>query len=513
MSGRPAPEAGKSFRPILAALQLTLAVLRQILTVLRRVPRAAWICALIACLNAACWSLITPPFQVPDEPAHFAYVQQIAENGRLPTSGDSDFSEEEEAALRDLRQTEVRWHPEHQPVTTQAQQQRLQHDLSLPLQRSGPGGAGVAYSQPPLYYALQTIPYALGSSGSLLDQLELMRLLSALMAGLTALFAYLFVREALPGVAWAWTVGGLGVALAPLLGFMSGAVNPDAMLYAVSAAIFYLLARAFRRGLTPRLATAIGVVTAIGLLTKLNFIGLVPGVIIGLVVLAVRAARTSRRTAYRSLALAVAIAASPALLYIVVNLFSNHPGLGVVSSAIHLTSGHGSALGEISYIWQLYLPRLPGMANDFPGISSTRQIWFDRSVGLYGWLDTSFPVWVDDLALIPTALLTILGIRALFTVRATLRRRLAELAVYAAMGAGVMALIGADSYLKFPEQAGTYAEPRYLLPMLALLGAALVLSARGAGRRWGPAVGALIVVLFLAHDIFSQLQVISRFYG
>ncbi len=49
--------------------------------------------------------------------------------------------------------------------------------------------------------------------------------------------------------------------------------------------------------------------------------------------------------------------------------------------------------------------------------------------------------------------------------------------------------------------------------MLPLLGAALVLSARGAGRRWGPPVGALVVVLFLAHDVFSQLQVIARFYG
>ena len=57
------------------------------------------------------------------------------------------------------------------------------------------------------------------------------------------------------------------------------------------------------------------------------------------------------------------------------------------------------------------------------------------------------------------------------------------------------------------------ARPRYLLPLLPLLGGALALAARGAGRRWGPAAGALIVVLFLAHDIFSQLHVISRFYG
>jgi 4-amino-4-deoxy-L-arabinose transferase-like glycosyltransferase len=511
MSVQRAAKAGELVRRIPSART-------RILSVLGQVPRAAWICALIACLNAAVWSVITPPFQVPDEPAHFAYVQQIAENGSLPTSRSSNYSEEENVALRDLRWEEVRFHPETRPVATRAQQRRLQHDLAAPLQRAGSGGAGVAAGYPPLYYALQTIPYELGSSGSLLDRLELMRLFSALMAGLTALFAYLFVREALPGVAWAWAVGGLGVALAPLLGLMSGAVNPDAMLYAVSAAIFYLLARAFRRGLTPRLGIAIGVLTAVGLLTKLNFMALALGIIVGLVVLTVRAARTSRRSAYRSLALAVTIAASPVILYIIVIQFSRQSGFagfGLVSSIID-NNLRGSVFHEIGYIWQFYLPRLPGMANDFPGVSIARQVWFDRSVGLYGWLDTSFPVWVNNIALVPAGLLAILGIRALVTVRATLRRRLVELAVFALMAAGLLVVIAAAAYEPFGKLAHNgpaYWQPRYLLPLLPLLGAALVLSARGAGRRWGPAVGALIVVLFLAQDVFSQLQVISRFYG
>jgi hypothetical protein len=95
-----------------------------------------------------------------------------------------------------------------------------------------------------------------------------------------------------------------------------------------------------------------------------------------------------------------------------------------------------------------------------------------------------------------------------------LRERLVEFLVYLVMTIGLLALIGASSYLSVAnEGGGGWAHPRYLLPLLPLLGAVLALAARGAGRRWGPAVGALIVVLFLAHDIFSQLQVIARFYG
>jgi 4-amino-4-deoxy-L-arabinose transferase-like glycosyltransferase len=486
------------------------AALRRVRDLFGRVPRAAWICALIATMNAVCWSLITPPFQVPDEPAHFAYVQQVAETGSLPTSSGDEYSEEEEVALRDIRQLEVRFHPENHAVVTSAQQRRLQHDLAVALLRSGSGDAGVAASQPPLYYGLQTIPYLLGSGGTLLDRLELMRLLSALMAGFTALFVYLFVREALPRVPWAWPVGGLAVALSPLLGFMSGAVNPDALLFAASAAVFYFLARAFRRGLTTGLAVAIGVASAVGTLTKLNFLGLAPGIIVGLVVLGVRAPRASRRAVSRAAALAVVIAAAPSLVYVLVNVAGEHATLGSGSQALHPTGKHGSLFGEIGYIWQFYLPRVPGMAAEFPGVSTAR-LWFERSVGLYGWLDTPFPVWVTEIALIPTVLLTVLGIRALVADRAALRRRIVELAVYALMGLGLLALIAAASYVSLPAQ--TYLQPRYLLPLLPLLGAALALSARGAGNRWGPPVGALIVVLLLAHNVFSQLQVISRYYG
>jgi len=486
-------------------------LLRRARGALAQIPRAAWICALVATLNAACWSIIAPPFQAVDEPAHFAYVQQLAENHRLPTSNSFKFAEEEETVLRDLRHKQVEWHPETPTFSSAAEQRRLTSDLAEHPSRRGDGAAGGASNDPPLFYLLETMPYVLASSGTLLDQLEAMRLLSALMAGLTALFVFLFVRETLPSFRWAWTVGGLSVALAPSLGFMSGVVNPDAMLFAVSAAIFYCLARGFRRGLTHRLAVAIGLLTVAGYLTKLNFIGLIPGVILALTVLTVRAARTQgRRSAWTSFAAALGLAAGPVCLYALANLLSNRAALGTVSTTLRQVGGVTSISAELSYVWQYYLPRLPGMTTYFPGLSMAR-LWFDRSVGLYGWLDTSFPVWVDNLALVPAALLALLGVRAAVVGRTALRRRLAEISVYGTMGVGLMAVIGATSY--FNNEHANFVEPRYLLPLLPLLGVALALAARGAGRRWGPAAGALIVVLFLAHNIFSQLLVVSRFYG
>jgi|HubBroStandDraft_6_1064221.scaffolds.fasta_scaffold64781_2 hypothetical protein len=487
------------------------ALLPRALNRLRQIPRAAWICVAVACINAVCWSILSPPFQITDEPSHFAYTQQLAENFQLPTSAESTFSPEEELALRDLNQYEVRQTPETHTISTAAAQRRLQEDLARHVSRHGAGGVGGAYSDPPLYYLLETIPYGLASSGTILDQLETMRLLSALMGGLTALFVFLFVREALPKERWAWTVAGLSVALAPLLGFTSGAVNPDCMLTAVSAAIFYGLARAFRRGLTPRLAIVIGAMVAIGFLTKINFIGLVPGIILGMIVLTVRTSRLSGRAAYGYLGLALAVAFIPVWLYVIVNLLSGHPGLGIISSTLKLRGVHGSILSKISYVWQLYLPRLPGMTNYFPGLSTTRGLWFNRGVGYYGWLDTSFPSWFDNIAIVPAGMLALLCARTLIVSRAVVRQRIAEISVYGAIAAGLLILIGLSSYIDSSE--GIFAEPRYLLPLLPLLGAGLVLAARGAGKRWGPAVGAATVVLFLAHDIFSQMLVAARYYG
>lgn len=479
---------------------------------MRRVPTAGWICALVAILNAVCWSLITPPFQVPDEPSHFAYVKQLAETRTLPSSHFFEFSSEEEVALGDLHQARLSLLPPTGTISSRAQQQKLEHDLTVAGEepREGSNAAGVATSEPPLYYLLEAIPYTVGWHGSLLTRLELMRLLSALFAGLTAMFVFLFVREALPAAPAAWVASGLSVAFAPLLGFVSGAVNPDSLLFALAAAVFWSLARAFRRGLTDRRAIVIGVISAAGLLTKLNFVGLLPGVIIGLGILALRSGRSSRSSAFRAFGIGAGIAVSPAVLFAIINVTSNRPTLGLVSSATSLV-GHKSIFGGLSYTWQLFLPRLPGMKAYDSGIFTTRQIWFDGFVGQYGWVETAFPEWVYQVAAIFGVAILAACARTLIVLRQTVRARLAEIGVYIVMSVGLVILIGGASY--YGSEAETYTQARYLLPLLALFAAGLGLATRAAGRRWVPVLGAILVLAMVADDIFSQLLVIARYYG
>ncbi len=487
------------------------------LSAARSLPADAWVCALVACLNAVCWSFLTPPFQVPDEPDHFAYVQQLAEHGSLPQQVAAMHSKEEESVLKDLHFGIVRNRPgSGKTIASEREQRHLETALAgfRAHPQRGDVKAGLANTEPPLYYAYEAIAYKLGAGGTLLDRLALMRLSSALFAALTAFFAFLFLREALPAVPWAWTVGGLCVALFPLLGFMSGAVTSEALLYAVSAILFYALARALRRGFGPRSGTLIGLVLGAGILSKLNFVGLIPGAIVGLCLLTLRLARDSVAVALRSLLLAILNAAVPVLVFIITCEFTGEPAFGgIFSDAARRATHPGSLFTELGYIWQLYLPHLPWMRNDFVGLFTPRAVWFDGWVGLYGWLDTPFPGWVYELALLPAAVVIVLFAKALLARRRMLRERLAEVSVYLLMSVGLLGLVGADGYQEFPREVGVYAQARYLLPLVVLWGALLALAARGGGRRWGPVVGTVLVALALAHDIFSQLLVVARYYG
>jgi 4-amino-4-deoxy-L-arabinose transferase-like glycosyltransferase len=486
---------------------------------LRRIPRAGRACFVIALLNAAVWGIVVPPFQVPDEISHFGYAQYLAETGKAPPQGPTaQYSPQENVALGALFFASVVGRPEMRGIMTPPEDSGLRAQLATNPSPAGPGGASSITNQPPLYYALVAVPYLLSPSHEILTRLALMRLLSALLAAGTVLCIFLFLRELLPASPWAWTVGALMVAFQPTFDFIAAGVQGDNLLFFASAATFLALARTYKRGLTTRRAAAIGTVTVVGVLGKLTFISLVPGIALALLLLGWRAWPRGRERALLNVGLACAIVVLPVLAYAVLNATVWHRG-GVTAGGFAGAATGALPTGDtvnfketLDYIWQLYLPRLPFMFKEFNYFPLTAT-WLNGTVGHFGWLDYTFPLWVYTVARWLFIALAVLAVSTLIGLRARIRALLGLLVCFAVMAAGLLAAIGYAGIRYRAVHGVPFEQARYLFPLLALYALFMVLAARGLGRRWAPVLGGALVVLAMAHGLFAETLTISRYYG
>ena len=163
---------------------------------LRRVPAAAWVCALIALLNATAWSIIIPPFQGRDEVDHFAYVAQLADGnaaGKRPREGG-----------RTPRSRPWWWKGS---TTTRCGSRRSPPSPQWPSSRRSQDVHGAPRSWAPEkrgwpVRATAVLRAADGSlppgGGNMLIQLAADAAVGALLAAITALLCFLFLREVLP---------------------------------------------------------------------------------------------------------------------------------------------------------------------------------------------------------------------------------------------------------------------------------------------------------------------------
>ena len=142
-------------------------------------------CIFVAVLNAALWSLTVPPFHVPDETVHLGYAQYVAEEGRPPPQAQgAQVSPEEAEAITKTYFNQVVGNPGGRPPWNRVAARPLdENQARSESSRRGGGGASSASNNPPTYYALQALPYWLGSGTGFLDRFALMRFLSALLAG------------------------------------------------------------------------------------------------------------------------------------------------------------------------------------------------------------------------------------------------------------------------------------------------------------------------------------------
>lgn len=213
-----------------------------------------WLVALIAAylIVGAYFAYATPPWQAPDEPAHYNYIAHIAKTGSLPVLQMGDFDLQRINILLDTRFP--------RKLTT----------------------AGLRYEsyQPPLYYILATPVYWL-SQGSLLA----IRLFGVALGAVTLLLLYACLTVVFPGKSLIPLGATAFSALLPMHAAMNAAANNDGAAELLLMVTMLLLLRWMRRAFYDEPATPaahrrrllwLGVSLGLGMVTKIYAYLLLP---------------------------------------------------------------------------------------------------------------------------------------------------------------------------------------------------------------------------------------------
>jgi hypothetical protein len=524
---RPAPVGPWTYYVILFLALPVLALLAVRLLALAaagRPPRRVlvWLYA-IAVANFLVWALITPPFQAPDEVDHFAYTQSLVERGerptRDPTSPQPRWSAAENLALEDSS-----FFTDHQvgdsTVPWQKAEEREYERAAAALHPSASSGGGneTAASHGPIYYAALAPAYALAGD-SPFSQLALMRIFSALIGALAVVFTYLLARELVPGRAWPAMLAALLVAFQPMYGFISGAVNNDVGVNAGAAALALLMIRVLRRGITVPSGVLIAALAVLLPQVKGTILSLYP---LLAVVLAIAIWRQHSPAALRAWAATAATAAGVALLSAlalsgVSPAEASHGVLGASSGGVAGASSVSLALHHlpsfVSYLWQVFLPRLGFMHAHFhPGDYPAYTIFVQRGWAAFGWYDVLFPAGVYTAVLVAMLAAIPLGIWAARRERGWLRANWIPAGAVLAMP--VLVLLGVEAAFYTPSIRPAIAEfGRYMFPAIAPLAVIAVGVLHAFGRRGALLAGAALLAATLALTISSQLLTLTTFYA
>jgi len=259
------------------------------------------------------------------------------------------------------------------------------------------GGYSTSAAHGPLYYLALAPGYLLAKSDTAFSQLTLMRLISALLGALAALFAFLIARELAPGRPWLGVLAGLLVVYEPMYGFISGVVNNDVGVNAAAAAAAFLLIRLLRRGPTVAWGLITGVTLVALPLIKETGLSLYP--VAALVLLAGLVMYHRRSDLAGWIALVVGAILMDEISVHVLSKLQPPAASNGFSAIGSNTSAASEALHQLpefmSYLWQIFLPRLPGMAQHFSvGGNPAYAIFVKRGWGAFGWYDVFFSHWV-----------------------------------------------------------------------------------------------------------------------
>jgi hypothetical protein len=460
---------------------------------------------------AVSWSLVTPPFQAPDEQDHFAYVQQLAETGKAPIQSPAlpPWSSAVTLGLQSIRSLAANEQADGRPpwlaldVRAWAAANRLG-----PSRRDG-GGLTTAATHGPVYYAAETIAYDVAGS-SLWSQLTATRIMSGLISALAVVFVLFAAREVAPRRRMFAVAAALLVGLNPMFTFIGASVNNDVGVNAAAALFLFLILRAALRGLSIPLALGLGL--TLGILPVIKGTSYALWVVAAVALLAILAHQRSFK-ALGGVAVAVLglvivqIGWSDVAADFGRTTFTTPGGGAPISASLWST-----ARLSIGYVWQIFLPPLPGMIDHYP-LSNwpAYTIYVVRGWAAFGWYDVVFPRVVYAVIMLGLLATAVSGLVLARRQRAWLREN--WVVVLTLLATPIIVVAAVERAFATPGQRDIIAEMgRYLFPAIG----ALAILAAGAfhawGERWAARITAGVIVSAMVLDFASQLLTLRGFY-
>lgn len=462
------------------------------------------------------WILFTPALVGPDESGHVAYVQYLAETGHGPSTGETAGaaqSQELQALIHWTNVDAVLGMETARPGWSAAEQARWRAAERNAARDDGSGPNRLAQN-PPAYYVYDAVAYRIGTGWSLPARLLLMRLANLPLLWLVIAAGWLALGELLPRHPFARTVGTGAIALLPMLNFMAAIVNPDIALAAVSTGAIALSLMALRLGPRPEVLLGLGGLGALGVLVQGRGLALLPAIVLVGAAVLWRGRGGPVRPRMRALGAAGGLALIAAGVLAAIVYSNDHAG--ATSFGGELTGSSSSGLHDVSglidYVWQFYF----GPAYDMQPVTDTlagyRQVFVDQFLaGTFGSLEIHQPTAVYRAVQIAQGIGLAALLGAVVARWSLVRAHLAQALVLVAFTVSTLGLLHVASWQDLSEAGATLMAGRYLLGLVAVLGAAIAFLVAVLPRRVGVVVGAAVLASGAALSVAGIALTVVRF--
>jgi 4-amino-4-deoxy-L-arabinose transferase-like glycosyltransferase len=479
---------------------------------IRRTPLPLAVLLVVALAQGLAWSVMTVPFNGPDEPGHIAYTQLLAETGHGPksNSGRGSVSTEVARAQYELNIAPNVGHTSGRPTWSALPEVSRALERVPASQRKDGTGPNAIAQNPPLYYAYEALAYRLSPNQSLLGRLFAMRVATVALYVLTVGLMWLVAGEIFARP-WVRFLATAVVALQPKLAALSGNVNPDTLLVTISTGFVFAGLRLLRRGPTPGRVAAVAVLAGLGALTHGRGLFLLASAVLAIAVALVRA-RPRRGVALRQVAVGAAgLLACLATAYLWTRSSS---GGGAFGGEVGRAAEQSFSVSQfLSYLWQFYLPKLGFMEPMLGPPYGYRQVFIETFFGGFANFEVGFRPAVYD-RLQELAFVGFLALVLIAVLRhRVVRSRWPEVLFVASVVVALLGLLHISSYRDLQVGGDPLITGRYLLPAIAAFGLAVAWVIGSLPRRVAPWAGAVVLAGFVLLDVEGFLINAQRFYG